>query len=238
MTICYQLVRSTSNTTAAYRREIPSHPWRARPNRSRGRRPNTPALPGVYPMVATDSPPDSVLVARTLDGDRGAFEVLVRRHYRAAFSIALAYAPTRADAEDVCQDAFFRAAAKLRECRDGSRFIFWLCAIVRNHARNAATRGGSRRSEALRSEIVAPGRDPGREAELQDLRLRLERALAVLSPVQREVVLLHDLDGWTHGAIAEVIGTSAGMSRQHLFNARRRLREALGENTWKEYSHD
>lgn len=203
-----------------------------------GCRANTPAVTGVYPMVATDLPPDSVLVARTLDGDRGAFEVLVRRHYRAAFSIALAYAPTRADAEDVCHDAFLRAAAKLRDCRDGSRFAFWLCAIVRNHARNAATRGGSRRSEALRPELVASERGPGREAELRDLRHRLEKALAILNPVQREVVLLHDLDGWTHSAIAEVIGTSAGMSRQHLFNARRRLREALGENTWKEYSHD
>jgi RNA polymerase sigma-70 factor (ECF subfamily) len=52
--------------------------------------------------------------------------------------------------------------------------------------------------------------------------------LASLTPVQREVVLLHDLDGWTHESIAESIGTSSGMSRQHLFHARKRLRALLG----------
>jgi RNA polymerase sigma-70 factor (ECF subfamily) len=41
-------------------------------------------------------------------------------------------------------------------------------------------------------------------------------------------VLLHDLDGWTHESIAESIGTSSGMSRQHLFHARKRLRALLG----------
>lgn len=187
--------------------------------------------------MATESPPDPELIARTLSGDRGAFETLVRRHYRAAFSIALAYAPSRADAEDVCHDAFLRAAAKLRDCRDRSRFAYWLCAIVRNHARNVATRGG-RQTESLVHETGPSGHDPGRDVELHELRSRLEQALAVLSPVQREAVLLHDLDGWTHEAIAQVIGTSAGMSRQHLFNARRKLREVLGANTSKEYLHD
>jgi RNA polymerase sigma factor (sigma-70 family) len=105
--------------------------------------------------VATDSPSDSDLIARTLAGDRGAFEVLVRRHYRAAFSIALAYTSTRADAEDVCHDAFLRAAAKLRECRKPEQFAFWLCAIVRNHARNVSTRGMARRADSLEHETVA-----------------------------------------------------------------------------------
>jgi RNA polymerase sigma-70 factor, ECF subfamily len=185
--------------------------------------------------VATDLPPDPELIARTLAGDRGAFEALVRRHYRAAFSIALAHSPTRADAEDVCHDAFLRAAAKLRDCRDRSRFAYWLCAIVRNHARNVATRGGGHRTESLEHETAQSGHDPGRDVEVRDLRRRLFEALAILSPVQREVVLLHDLDGWTHEAIARLIGTSAGMSRQHLFNARRTLRETLGQNTSREY---
>jgi RNA polymerase sigma-70 factor (ECF subfamily) len=95
-----------------------------------------------------------------------------------------------------------------------------------------------RRAEPLAHETVAARDDPGRDVELRELRDRLESALALLSRVQREVVLLHDLDGWTHEAIADVIGTSAGMSRQHLFHARRRLREALGQDTSKEYLND
>lgn len=162
----------------------------------------------------------------------------MRRHYRAAFSIALAYTAQQADAEDVCHDAFVRASAKLGDCRTPDRFAFWLCAIVRNHARNVVSRGVVRRAEPLAHETVAATDDPARDTERRELRERLESALALLSHVQREVVLLHDLDGWTHEAIAEVIGTSAGMSRQHLFQARRRLRAALGQDTSKEYLND
>jgi RNA polymerase sigma-70 factor (ECF subfamily) len=67
------------------------------------------------------------------------------------------------------------------------------------------------------------------------LRQVLEAALATLSPVEREVVLLHDLYEWRHEAIAESIGTSVGMSRQHLFKARRRLRAHLGADLLKEH---
>jgi len=188
--------------------------------------------------VASDTATDSDLVAQTLGGDAGAFEVLVRRHYRAAFSIALAHTAHKADAEDVCHDAFVRASAKLGECRTPDRFAYWLCAIVRNHARNVLARGVVRRAEPLAHDTIAARDDPSRDVELRELRDRLESALALLSRVQREVVLLHDLDGWTHEAIADVIGTSAGMSRQHLFHARRRLRQALGQDTSKEYLND
>ena len=85
--------------------------------------------------------------------------------------------------------------------------------------------------------MVAARDDPAKDAEIADLRGRLEAALGVLTATQREVVLLHDLDGWTHADIATAIGTSEGMSRQHLFNARRRLREALGQNTSREHAH-
>jgi RNA polymerase sigma-70 factor (ECF subfamily) len=184
---------------------------------------------------SANSPSDSALVTRTCAGDEAAFDALVRRHYRAAFAVALAYTGNRADAEDVCHDAFVRAAARLEDCRQPDRFIQWLCAIVRNHARNMLARGLIRRAEPLRHEMASTDDDSARSAELGELRSRLERALATLSPVQREVVLLHDLDDWTHEAIGAMIGTSAGMSRQHLFHARRRLRDALGPTIRSEY---
>lgn len=182
-------------------------------------------------------PSDAELVARTCAGEAAAFETLVRRHYRAAFSVALAATGNRTDAEDICQDAFVRAAQRLEDCRDPARFIAWLCVIVRNHAKNVMTRGGIRGRTPLTDTIAGPA-DSGRRAELAELRTRLESALATLSPVQRDVVLLHDLDGWTHEAIAASIGTSAGMSRQYLFNARRRLREILGGDILRDFLHD
>ena len=188
--------------------------------------------------MATDSTSDSDLIARTLAGDSAAFETLVRRHYRTAYTVALAYTANRAEAEDVCHDSFVRVADRLAECRTPSRFVNWLCSIVRNHARNTAARETVRRALQLTPDSAESGHDLERELELRELGDRLEAALANLSAIQREVVLLHDLDGWTHDDIARLIGSSAGMSRQHLFHARRRLREALGQETTSEYLND
>jgi RNA polymerase sigma-70 factor (ECF subfamily) len=185
-------------------------------------------------VVHDPLPTDAALVGRTLTGDRTAFGLLVRRHYRAAFAVALAHAGNRSDAEDVCHDAFVRAGARLADCRDADRFAAWLCTIVRNLAKNAVSRGFARRATTLPDNLHALD-DPGRQAERADLGTRLESALTRLPPTQREVVLLHDLDGRTHEEIAALIGTSTGMSRQHLFQARRALRELLGRNTSKEY---
>jgi RNA polymerase sigma factor (sigma-70 family) len=61
-------------------------------------------------------------------------------------------------------------------------------------------------------------------------------ALARLTPTQREVVLLKDLEGWDHRAIASALGVSEGMSRQHLFVARGALREVLGAKTLEDHT--
>ena len=181
---------------------------------------------------------DAELVGRARANDRCAFEMLVRRHYRAAFAVALAHARTRADAEDVCHDAFIRAAERLESCRNPDRFLQWLCAIVRNHARNVSARGLFRRAVELVHATAASRDDPVRTLELHELGDRLEAALRRLSSIQRETILLHDLHGCTHEDIAGIIGTSPGMSRQHLFKARRRLREVLGEHATSEYFND
>jgi RNA polymerase sigma-70 factor (ECF subfamily) len=176
-------------------------------------------------------PTDAQLVAATCAGDATAFDALVRRHYRAAFSVALAHAGRHADAEDVCHDAFVRAAERLDDCRQPDRFLQWLCAIVRNRAHNILARARVRRASPLESHSVPSRDNPARDAELSELRGRLERALAALPAIQREVVLLHDLHGLTHDEIADVIGSSSGMSRQHLFKARKRLRGTLGSRS-------
>jgi RNA polymerase sigma-70 factor (ECF subfamily) len=65
-------------------------------------------------------------------------------------------------------------------------------------------------------------------------RERLVAVLSKITPAQREVVLLHDLQGWTHPEIAESLGISEVMSRQHLFVARKALRALLGEGKQEE----
>ena len=170
---------------------------------------------------------DASLVARARGGDAAAFETLVRRHYRAAYSVALATIGNEADAEDVCQDAFVRALEKLDGCREPAKFSAWLLRIVRNRAHNHRDYL-ERRSGAPLDSVPEPssGSTP-RPAERVELRERLEAAVRTLSNVRREVLLLHDLEGWRHREIADALGISTGMSRQHLMHARRAVRQIL-----------
>ena len=80
--------------------------------------------------------------------------------------------------------------------------------------------------------------NPGRDAELAELREQLVEALAHVTDTQREVVLLHDLEGWKHREIAHQLEISEGMSRHHLFTARRILRERLGSGVMERQQRD
>jgi RNA polymerase sigma-70 factor, ECF subfamily len=187
---------------------------------------------------AADALRDAELVAAVRAGDAGAADVLVRRHFRAAWAVALALLGNESDAEDVCQDAFVRALERIDECRKPDRFVYWLLQIVRNQAHNARDRRRVRGGPSLDEvEVAAPG-DATRSSERHELGGRLLAALETLTPVQRQVVLLKDLEDWDHRAIAKSLGISEGMSRQHLFAARRALRERLGPTALEDHLHE
>lgn len=190
-----------------------------------------PASPAVVLAADAHGPtPVADLVRAARRGDPAATEQLIARHLRAAYAVALAVLNRPADAEDVAQDAFLVAIERLDECRDPARFSGWLVQIVRNRALHAVEKRklrepeprGGERSGDHEGEIIAhvPASDVV-------LRGQLLAALATLTPVQREVVLLHDLDGWTHAEIADALGLSETNCRQHLFTARRALRVRL-----------
>ncbi len=171
---------------------------------------------------------DAVLVGRARAGSAEAFEALVRRHLKAAYAVALAQLGEAADAEDVCQDAFVTALRRMEECRRPDQFGAWLLAIVRNRAHDFRRRRTVRDALPLDAALAASGGpDPHREAERGELRRDLLGAMEGLSETQREVVLLHDLEGWSHREIGEKLGMSDGSARVHLFKARKTLRERL-----------
>lgn len=169
---------------------------------------------------------DAGLVIRAQRGDAGAREALVRRYLRPAYAVALSLVRNVADAEDLAQDALVGALGRLGQCRDPERFAGWLFQGVRNRALNQIEQ---RRVRTAILDRVPRGEWAEAEAGPVILRRRLLGALEQLTPVQREVVLLHDLESWTHGEIAAALEISEGMSRQHLFVARKALREWLGD---------
>lgn len=169
---------------------------------------------------------DAGLVIRARRGDADAREALVRRYLRPAYAVALSVTRNVADAEDLAQDALVAALERLEQCREPERFAGWLFQGVRNRALNQIEQ---RRVRTAILDGVPHGEWAEAEAGPVILRRRLLGALEQLSRVQREVVLLHDLEAWTHGEIASALEISEGMSRQHLFVARRAMRDWLGD---------
>ncbi len=167
-------------------------------------------------------------MAHARAGDAGAFAQLVHRYIAVAHAVARAVVESDADADDVVQDAFLLAFKELRSVRDASRFRAWLLRIVRNRAYNVVEFRRVRQHEVLSGfEPTSEDADPSVLAERSDARAAILRALATLKPVPREVLWLHDVEGFSHAEIAELLGTSALMSRKHLMNARRALRGEL-----------
>ena len=171
------------------------------------------------------------LVLRAKRGERAAQEALVRAYLRPAYAVALGVIRNASDAEDVAQESLMVALQRMEQCREPSRFAAWLLQSVRHRALNHLQKH-SNRARLLDGvdDAVAFGADPGGVV----VRQRLLDALETLNPAQREVVLLHDLQDWTHAEIAGALEISETMSRQHLFVARGAMRRLLGKDYGKE----
>jgi RNA polymerase sigma-70 factor (ECF subfamily) len=172
---------------------------------------------------------DAQLVARVRRGDRAAAGALAERYLRACRAVALAVTGEESDADDVCQDAFVAAMERIDSCRQPDRFGAWLLQIVRNRARDHLRARARPVLSIDGMDIASPRASPAAEAERQDAQTRLLTAMRELPEERREVLLLHDLEGWTHREIAERMGLPPGTVRSHLHHARRRIRELLPE---------
>jgi len=169
---------------------------------------------------------DELLVRRAQSGDRRAFEQLYRLHVNRVYGLCLRMTGQHTQAEELTQEAFIRAWEKLDSFRGDSAFYSWLYRLTFNVVL------GDKRSQTRREARVigtddlesipqpATGQRPG-------LRADLEAAIATLPPGAREVFLLHDVEGYKHEEISEIVGIAAGGAREDLHRARRLLREQL-----------
>jgi RNA polymerase sigma-70 factor, ECF subfamily len=180
------------------------------------------------PAEQVVEPSDAALVARAQDGDGRAFESLVKRHIRAAHAVALAVLSESAEADDAVQDAFLSAMQHLDSCWPAEKFRAWLLTIVRNRAYDLKRRGRVRSVELL-EEGTAETREPSplEVVERAELNVRLTAAIDTLTDTQREVLMMHDVEGWKHADIARLLGLAESTVRVHLLHARRRLRALL-----------
>lgn len=168
---------------------------------------------------------DRELLSRCRRGDQRALEELVRNTHRRVYGLALRLVGDRFDAEDVVQEAYLRMFRGLAGFREEARFETWMHRIVVNTALNHLRRRG-RFGELLEDEDVEiPA--PGRWEEQAVDRDSLERALEVLPPGQRAVLVMKDVYGLSCKEIGDELGIQEGAVKVRLHRARKRLKGVL-----------
>jgi RNA polymerase sigma-70 factor (ECF subfamily) len=186
------------------------------------------SLPTVLDLPAESvvQSPERELVIAAQRGEREAFAQLVQMHERRAYAVARAITGSHEDAEDAVQDGFLHAYRALARFRPDQAFGAWLHRIVANAALDIGRRRKVRDTDPLHEGIAHPFHDPALGGEL---RQRLLAALRELSQRQRAVIVLHDVEGFTHGEIGQLLGIPEGTARSDLHHARVALRDKLGD---------
>src|SRR3569833_1506431 len=176
-----------------------------------------------------DADQDRERIARWRAGDDRAATALVERHAQALARFAVAYGE-RNDVDELVQDTFVRAFNSLEGFRGDSSFRTWLFTIQRRLLvdRKRAERRRKDRDE-VQEDDAATEYDALDTVVADETQRRLQKAIAKLSPTQKEVFTLRVSEGLSYKEIAEAVGTTEGAARVHYHNAMRAVKEFLDE---------
>jgi RNA polymerase sigma-70 factor (ECF subfamily) len=182
-------------------------------------------------LAASAAAAETQLIARAQQGDEEAFSALFEAHKRRVYSLCLRMLGNPTDAEDLTQEAFLQLFRKIATFRGESAFSTWLhrlsVNVVLMHFRKKGLNQISLdETENSQGEPVKReyGDDDRRLVGSID-RIGLNRAIAELPPGYRTVFVLHDVEGYEHNEIAEIMNCSIGNSKSQLHKARLKLRE-------------
>ena len=170
-------------------------------------------------------------------GDAAAFEFLYHLHSRRVYALCLRMVNNPPDAEDLMQEAFLQLFRKIGTFRGESAFSTWLHRMTVNVVLMRLRKKSL--PVASLEETTDPDDETGgprKDIGAPDLRLsgavdrvNLERSVEKLPPGYRTVFVLHDVQGYEHNEIADIMGCSVGNSKSQLHKARTRLRDLLQE---------
>ncbi len=181
--------------------------------------------------------PESEAIRLAQQGDATAFERIYRLHSRRVYALCLRMVGNTAEAEDLTQEAFLQLFRKIHTFRGESAFSTWLHRLAVNVVLMRLRKKSL--PETSLEETTEPDEETGgprKEVGGPDLlltgsidRVNLERAIEQLPPGYKSVFVLHDIQGYEHNEIAEIMGCSIGNSKSQLHKARMRLRDFLQE---------
>ena len=224
------VIASLARPTVEKRRSLN---WDARPSTECN---SKKAAPPVSP-IASDKLTEAEAIHRARDGDAAAFEYLYRLHSRRVYAVCLRMVGDTTEAEDLTQEAFLRLFRKIHTFRGESAFSTWLHRL----AVNLVLMRLRKKSPPTVSIEATVDLDDGTASPIIDIgapdsllegsidRINLERCLEGLPTGYRTIFVLHDIQGYQHNEIAEIVGRSVGDSKSQLHKARTRLRELLHE---------
>jgi RNA polymerase sigma-70 factor, ECF subfamily len=176
-------------------------------------------------------PDTAELVTAARDGDRSAFDELVRATYADMYTLAYRLTGDEEDARDVVQDAYLRAYRGLHRFRGDARFTTWMYRITANCASTQLSKRARARHEELDDEgpyvDVRGDYDPELRAASGFERDRVAGALEELPTRLRSVIVLRDIYDLPHESIAAELGITEAAAKVRLHRARRKLRERL-----------
>ncbi len=172
------------------------------------------------------------IVARGRRGDMRAHAEIFRVFSRPVYSLAARMTGSTAAADDVLQETFLEVIRSLSQFRAEASLATWIRRIAVSkslmHLRSAWQRRATLFRDLGEAEAVAAEPATSGEARALQLNMDLERALARLPDVSRVVVLLYDVEGYSHAEIARLMGMSLSFSKSQLSRAHARLRDMLG----------
>jgi len=161
-------------------------------------------------------------------GDVTAFEEIYRIHHRRVYSQCLRMTRSTVEAEDLTQEVFIQLFRKLKTFRGDSSFTTWLHRLTTNavlmHFRKSAVR--FERTTEGGEAVNDLASERSHRASIVD-RISLDEAIRKLSPGYRAVFILHDVEGYEHHQIGEILGCAVGTSKSQLHKARIKLRQLL-----------
>ncbi|MDK8823397.1 sigma-70 family RNA polymerase sigma factor [Corynebacterium coyleae] len=178
---------------------------------------------------------DRALVAQYLDGDRRAFRQIVKRHHKAMYYVARNYTRNDQDAQDIVQDAFFKAARSLHTYRGEAKLSTWLHRMTINAAidhQRKFTRAGAQAS--LDDDAVAVSSDMNKylaynPMEAMERTIAMRQALNVLPSGQRKALWLIDVAGMSVEHAAHELGVKPGTVKSRRYRAREAVAAAIEE---------
>lgn len=176
---------------------------------------------------------ENAVVRSILDGDVNAYELLVKEYEKSVYNLALRMVGNSEDAADMSQEAFIKAYNSLTSFRGDSKFSVWLYRIVSNVCLDFIRSRKRKQTMSLSTEdddgdsvemdIADDTQSPERLMEKQLTRDAVRRGLASMPPIQREILLLREIQGLSYDEIAEVLNLEAGTVKSRIFRARKKL---------------